>query len=319
MKTISIIVPVYKVEQYLDRCIESIVNQTYKNLEIILVDDGSPDKCPEICDKWAQKDCRIIVIHQENSGVADARNKALDICTGDFVGFVDSDDFVDSDMFEILVKQLEENDADISRCTYKRIHDNSDSIEYIKNNKTISVKSGTEYLVDMFNDNTLNSPCWNKLYSKKIIGNNRFLDGYKIGEDNYFNYQVIKNAQKIVLINQSLYNYTYRTASITSVNDVSAWIQNVELHIQIFKRESGNARISAHIANVSAAWILDGYAQIVKVNAQKKHRNQLDSIVSENYSAIMNCITNKTYKKRLFVLKHFKYLYLFVLKLRLRR
>ncbi|MGN1123078.1 MAG: glycosyltransferase family 2 protein [Eubacterium sp.] len=318
MKTVSVIVPVYKVEQYLNRCIESLVNQTYKNLEIILVDDGSPDNCPQMCDEWAKKDSRIIVIHQENSGVAVARNKALDICTGDYIGFVDSDDFADADMFEILVGNLEENDADISRCTYKKIIDNSENAEYIKNDKTVSVKSGIEYLIDMFNDNTLNSPCWNKLYTKKIIGDTRFLKGYKIGEDNYFNYQVIKKAEKVVLVNQSLYNYLYRPNSITSANNASAWIQNVELHIKIFNKEKDNAQISSHIANVCTAWILDAYAQIIKAKASKQDMHNLDKIMRESYLELNKCVTNQTYKKRFFLLKRFKHIYLLALRIKTR-
>ena len=97
---ISIIVPVYKVEKYLDKCVRSIVEQTYKNLEIILVDDGSPDNCPAMCDEWARKDSRIAVIHKENGGVSSARNAGLAACTGDYVGFVDSDDWIDSGMCE---------------------------------------------------------------------------------------------------------------------------------------------------------------------------------------------------------------------------
>ena len=97
---ISVIVPIYKVEKYLDECIESIVNKTYRNLEIILVDDGSPDKCPEMCDQWAKKDERIRVIHKENGGLSSARNAGLDVATGDYVGFVDSDDFIERDMYE---------------------------------------------------------------------------------------------------------------------------------------------------------------------------------------------------------------------------
>ena len=95
---ISVIVPVYKVEKFLDRCVESIVGQTYENLEIILVDDGSPDNCPSMCDKWAEKDSRIKVIHKENGGVSSARNAALYAATGDFIGFVDSDDWIEPDM-----------------------------------------------------------------------------------------------------------------------------------------------------------------------------------------------------------------------------
>lgn len=113
---ISVIVPVYKVENFLDRCVESIVGQTYENLEIILVDDGSPDNCPAMCDKWAEKDGRIKVIHKENGGVSSARNAALDIVSGDYICFVDSDDWIDPGMYEFLYKNSQKYDADISCC-----------------------------------------------------------------------------------------------------------------------------------------------------------------------------------------------------------
>ena len=118
---ISVIVPVYKVEKFLDRCVESIVGQTYENLEIILVDDGSPDNCPSMCDKWAEKDSRIKVIHKENGGVSSARNAALDAATGDFIGFVDSDDWIEPDMYESLMMRIDETGKDIAVCSYYSI------------------------------------------------------------------------------------------------------------------------------------------------------------------------------------------------------
>ncbi|MBO7334370.1 MAG: glycosyltransferase, partial [Lachnospiraceae bacterium] len=121
MELISVIVPVFEVEKYLKECIESILNQTYTNLEIILVDDGSPDKCGEICEEYAKTDNRIIVIHHENKGLSSARNRGLDIATGDYIGFVDSDDKIAPDMFEILLNNLKQYDADISICGFYRL------------------------------------------------------------------------------------------------------------------------------------------------------------------------------------------------------
>ena len=114
---ISVIVPVYKVENFLDRCVESIVGQTYENLEIILVDDGSPDNCPAMCDGWAEKDSRIRVIHKENGGVSSARNAALDIATGDYIGFVDSDDWIEPEMYSSLIQQISESGKHIALCS----------------------------------------------------------------------------------------------------------------------------------------------------------------------------------------------------------
>ena len=114
---ISIIVPVYKVEKYIHKCIDSILNQTFKDFELILVDDGSPDNCGKICDEYAKKDSRVIVIHKENGGLSSARNSGLDIARGDYIGFVDSDDYIENDMYELLYNLCEENNCDISSCS----------------------------------------------------------------------------------------------------------------------------------------------------------------------------------------------------------
>ncbi|MBR4998296.1 MAG: glycosyltransferase, partial [Clostridia bacterium] len=120
---VSIIIPIYKVEEFLDNCVESVINQTYKNLEIILVDDGSPDNCPKKCDEWAKKDNRIKVIHKENGGVSSARNMALDIMSGDYVCFVDADDALNPQYVEILLKTSKQNDADVAICSWQKTKD----------------------------------------------------------------------------------------------------------------------------------------------------------------------------------------------------
>ena len=134
MKKVSIIIPVYKAEGYLNKCLESVVNQTYQNLEIILIDDGSPDNCPKMCDDWAKKDKRIKVIHKENGGVSSARNCALDKLTGDYICFVDSDDTIHPKYVEILIRNLKEANADISVCSWKKVNDinNPNNKEYKK-------------------------------------------------------------------------------------------------------------------------------------------------------------------------------------------
>ena len=118
LDTISVIVPVYRVEEFLDKCIKSIVNQTYHNLQIILVDDGSPDFCGEICENWAKVDDRIIVIHKENGGLSDARNAGLAIATGDYIAFVDSDDWIEPRMYEVMLSIIKKERADIVACGF---------------------------------------------------------------------------------------------------------------------------------------------------------------------------------------------------------
>lgn len=132
---ISTIIPVYNVDNYLPKCVDSIINQTYKNLEIILVDDGSLDRCPDICDEYAKKDKRIIVIHKKNGGLSDARNAGLEIAKGEYISFIDSDDYINEHMYEDMLSAIENVDADLCICGYDRVNDDGEirSSAYFKN------------------------------------------------------------------------------------------------------------------------------------------------------------------------------------------
>ena len=136
-KLVSIIVPIYNVEQYLDRCIESLVTQSYINLEIILIDDGSKDTSGDICDLWAQRDKRIRLVHKENGGLSDARNKGLDIATGDIISFIDSDDYISKYFYEKLINIMEQTDSDIVECQFKKFNEN-ERVNYL-NKENLSV------------------------------------------------------------------------------------------------------------------------------------------------------------------------------------
>ena len=144
---ISVIVPIYNVEKYLDRCVESIINQTYKNLEIILVDDGSPDNCTQMCDDYAKKDSRIRVVHKENGGLSDARNAGMEVATGEYVSFIDSDDYISLDFYETLFQTMIDNDSDIVECSVVKFYENGKFDEYsddqmIKNFNTVDGLEG---------------------------------------------------------------------------------------------------------------------------------------------------------------------------------
>ncbi|MCU9612326.1 glycosyltransferase [Caldibacillus lycopersici] len=208
---ISVIVPIYKVENYLNRCLESIVNQTYNNLEIILVDDGSPDRCPEICNQWAERDSRIIVIHQPNGGLSKARNSGLRIAKGDYIGFVDSDDWILPDMYEFLLNLILVHNADISHCSF-----------YHSNGKNLHKGHGTG---KKFNGNNFESikeclklekfilSVWNKLYKRDVLNGVFFEDG-RYYEDTLFNFWSFKNANKTVYDGEPKYFYFTRDDSI---------------------------------------------------------------------------------------------------------
>ncbi len=212
---ISIIIPVYQVEKYLDKCLDSVVNQTYTNLEIILVDDGSPDNCPDMCDAWMSRDPRINVIHQPNGGLSRARNAGLKIAIGEFIGFVDSDDWIEADMFELLISAIMETDADIAVCRYQPESEDSKVINKvaISSEKKLYLNEEALRLIIM-EGSFIGTVVWNKLYRKSILENIRFHEG-KIHEDNLWTPQIVGNSKLIVCIENSLYHYVIRKDSLS--------------------------------------------------------------------------------------------------------
>lgn len=217
MNKISVIVPIYKVENYLNRCLDSLVNQTYKNLEIILVDDGSPDKCPQMCDEWAKKDKRIKVIHKENGGLSSARNAGLDKMTGQYVMFVDSDDYIHKQACEILLNNLEKSDSDISMAGFVNFYNSKKSKEKFYNIDKIKSKV---YLKDdvytlIFNKKIpMIMTAWSKLYKKEIFDKLRFDEG-KLHEDEFILHKVMHQCNKFTYCSLPLYNYFQNNSGIT--------------------------------------------------------------------------------------------------------
>lgn len=207
---ISVIVPVYNVEPYLDRCIQSLVSQSYRNLEIILVDDGSPDKCPQICDAWAAKDSRVRVIHQENKGLAGARNSGLDIANGEFIGFVDSDDWVDEDMYSKLYAWLIADNADIAFTTaIYAFPDSHVSTKHIKRN--VHLRLSTEEAFKYINlPGYMSISAWCKLLKKSIVDGITFPEGIIRDEDYGFAYSTLARATRVTFDSTPLYFYYQR-------------------------------------------------------------------------------------------------------------
>ena len=213
---ISVIVPVYKVEKYLDQCVSSIVNQTYRNLEIILVDDGSPDNCPAICDEWAQRDSRVRVIHTPNNGTGAARNAGLDAANGALIGFVDSDDYLYPNMYKRLYELMTENDADLSVCEYTRVDEEGRKISDNSNKLPAGLTTG-EYMLKFAVMPVKNYSwhCvipWNKLYKAEIFSSIRFPEIRKPsgGEDTAIVHRVFGACPRIVISGEELYYYTFR-------------------------------------------------------------------------------------------------------------
>lgn len=205
---ISIIVPVYKTEKYLNRCVESIINQTYKNLEIILIDDSSPDHCPKMCDDWAVRDERIKVLHIENKGVANARNQGLNIAAGDYIGFVDSDDYIEPEMYEYLIGELKTNPCDIAVCGYQI---NTEE----KGMPGSHIVSAEDALKRIVMGDYKYGVLWNKLYTRQVV-QKVAMPHLVCCEDLVYNYYAFRNAQKVVESDFRLYHYVNNASSTTN-------------------------------------------------------------------------------------------------------
>lgn len=214
-KLISVIVPIYKVEKYLDNCVKSIQNQTYKSLEIILVDDGSPDSCPELCDRFAEVDERIKVIHKVNGGLSDARNTGINVATGDYITFVDSDDFLLEDMIETLYCLSEKYNADFVMCKKMDCGDDDilGTIVPPSDSSNIKVFEGREKMAAYLKTNQIETTAWKKLYKRYLLDDLRFPKG-KLHEDAFTTYKLVDIANKIVVTNKVGYVYRNNPQSI---------------------------------------------------------------------------------------------------------
>lgn len=205
---ISVIVPVYKTEGLLDRCVESIVGQTYKNLEIILVDDGSPDNCPAMCDEWAEKDSRIRVIHKENGGVSSARNAALDIATGDYIGFVDSDDWIEPEMYSSLIQKISESGKNIALCSYYAVEISGERYECrCVVDKEVLDKDDYFRFIVLGGDGGY---IWNRLYDADILKEVRFDEDIWYSEDLLFNFKTAQKSNGAAILDKIEYNYVQK-------------------------------------------------------------------------------------------------------------
>ena len=196
---ISVIVPVYNVEKYIRKCLDSIVNQTYRDLEIILVDDGSTDASGAICDEYAEKDIRIKVIHKENGGQSSARNLGLDIATGEYIGFVDSDDTIELETYHLLVSSMQGNDIVI--CGH--------NVVYEEKTETCCREESALDNAGLWSEvfGRLNNAVWNKLYRRELLKGIYFDARFAHGEDLLFNLHYLKVARNGCVLNRALYNY----------------------------------------------------------------------------------------------------------------
>jgi glycosyltransferase involved in cell wall biosynthesis len=205
---ISVIIPVYNVEDYLHKCLDSIISQTYENLEIIVVNDGSTDNSAQICEEYAKKDSRIKLLHKENGGLSSARNAGLDIADGEYIGFVDSDDFIEKNMYERMLNALKEYSANLVICSYF-------SDREIKYPCEKSMLADVDFVFKLYLKDYIQAYACNKLYSREIFREIRYTDGILFEDMDVF-LRIIQKAGKTVLLNDKLYHYVQRENSITN-------------------------------------------------------------------------------------------------------
>ena len=254
---ISIIVPIYNVEKYLPRCIESLINQTYKNIEIILINDGSTDNCGQICNDYRKRDNRIIAINQENAGVSHARNAGLKAASGEFVGFCDPDDWVDSKMYEEMLTAMKTNNSDISICGYEYYDENGQ----IDINRKYKLKS-TEYvsqfeIMKRMSDQppTIRLGVVNKLFRRSIIENQRFKEGLHSAEDVMFLTEYIQKTKDASIIHKPLYLNTVREGSATHGGlSIQSLFDSFYVHELMYKT---TVELYPKLKNHSQAYFLD--------------------------------------------------------------
>lgn len=284
---ISIIVPVYKVEKYLHKCIDSILAQTFTAFELILIDDGSPDNCGRICDVYAEKDPRVIVIHKDNGGLASARNAGLDIAQGDYIGFVDSDDWIESDMYELLYNLCEQNDCDIS---------NISSIIYFKDriqqngSHPLIVHEKPEAMRAMLEGELYDEVVWTKLIKRSLLEDTRFPEGM-IYEDTAFTYKVIHKSRRVCSIGAPKYHYIKREESIMASAKKNIRIDAVLIYDEMFRFMERyypdlTSLVSLKLAN-NALVIMSDISGHDEFSKYKKYFKTVTKILNSYYSTLM--------------------------------
>lgn len=317
-KKISVIIPVYKVEEYLKRCLDSVCNQSYKNLEIILIDDGSTDNSGMICDEYARRDNRIKVLHKKNDGVSAARNTGLDLATGDYIAFADSDDFLDSDCLTILARQLELENADISICGMN-IEDRDGFFRPYWEQKDYCILSKEEQLSNLITNRLYCCSVCDKLFKSEILSAVRFDREIAHNEDLLFVYEAMKHSEKAVFTSEPLYFYCMNEGSATTskfnktklgVIDVSERIYtDISLNFPklepIEMREYMRNNISTAIQIVKSEYNDDKGIERIRHNVRWRLKRYLKSNAAKGYklNAILLVINWNLFS---FIVRHYE-------------
>ena len=286
---ISVIVPVYKVEKYLERCVDSILAQNYRDLEIILVDDGSPDRCGGICDEYEKKDSRVKVIHKQNGGLSDARNVGIEAAKGGFICFVDSDDFIEPEMLMTMYQLQQEQDADIVCCGICDRYENRNFLACSKSEIiNCSGKKAFEYILE--GKYCAGSAC-SKLIRRDIIKEHRFLVG-KIYEDAFFLPQLMLSATKVSITMQPMYNYWHREGSITTSAFERKHMDIIEAYEKTYDFVMKKCPDMEEVAKFRLCWanfvVLDRMLQVKDYKKYPEYQ-QVVSYLKKNADFVVRC------------------------------
>lgn len=299
---ISIIVPVFNVESFIQTCIKSILNQTFNDFELILVNDGSSDTSGNICDEYSRKDERIIVIHKENGGQSSARNRGIDVANGDYIGFVDSDDWIDRDMYKILYSNAIETGTDISTCNITQY--DKDNSKHFYCSETTDLLFNRDYaMYELYlNERLTFSPC-NKIYNRELFQGIRFKEGF-ILEDMDFAYRIIHQSNKIYYTGQALYNYRYNPKSTMRKTFSKKRLDEFEVRKNMYTFYLRN--YPSHADEVYAEMFLTGL--MLYINIEKYYNKEKDHykyLIDIDRKILKSLILKKEYnskKKKLLAL-----------------
>lgn len=235
MSVVSVVVPVYNAEKYLENCLESIINQTMRDIEIVLVNDGSTDNSGKICKQYEQNDARIIYVEQKNQGVSVARNKGKDIATGEYILFIDADDEMDLTMIEKLYSDIQKYNGDIAVCKIQKVKSKNEvKINTAEDISVCSMKQ-EDALKSYFTESKLEIGVWNKLFRKSVIENINYHVGRRMNEDKFFAFESIMKSQVITYRNEGLYYYFERDNSVTKQKFDEKWFDNIFFAERIYE------------------------------------------------------------------------------------
>lgn len=289
---ISVIVPVYNTDNYLIECLDSIINQTYNDLEIILIDDGSTDNSSRICDEYDSKYANVRVVHKENEGVSVARNLGIEISNGEYIAFVDSDDVIDDNYFENLLTALLQTDSEISACALKREYTSTIKKQHLILSSVISFDSKEQVLESITDkQNSIEGYACNKLYKRSVLKDVRFDKNISMCEDSLFAWTVVsENVNRACFINEPMYHYRIILSSATRNSDITKYLDALKVY-EYLLQDAHDKGIDKCFNALSAEYLIWNTKVCEQMFVQKKYSTDLFKTIKHNLTRYKKYIT----------------------------